>query len=208
MKTLVVALSGGEMLLRRDWFTIASRARALAFDLHLFTHAGRIDDPTADQMRALDPTVHVSFHSLDESAFDAFTRRPGTFRKVVAGIDRLLARDVRVLLKVPLMTWNLTEAGAIRAWAEARGASCRLSPFITAKKNGDTSPLALRVPHEVLVCELGGPVLGCHDGAGGRPGGSALRRRDPLRLRRRERSAYCLQHPPRLRRESARHELP
>lgn len=164
MKTLVVALSGGEMLLRRDWFEIASRARKLAFDLHLFTHAGRIDDQAADQMCALDATVHVSFHSLEESAFDAFTRRPGSYRKVVAGIDRLLARGVRVLIKVPLMTWNLTEAGAIRAWAEARGAACRLSPFITAKKNGDTSPLALRVAHAELVRELGGPVLGCHDG--------------------------------------------
>ena len=163
MGTLVLALSGGELFLRRDWREIATRARELGFDLHLFTNGSRITAGDATAIAALDATVHVSFYSRDEAAFDRFTARPGSFREVVAGLGHLRAAGVRTILKVPLMGWNLGESQAIAEWAAGLGAECRLSPFITAKKDGDTAPLALRVLQEDLVRELGGPVLGCHD---------------------------------------------
>src|SRR5690606_16059786 len=43
MGTLVLALSGGELFLRRDWFEVARRARQLDFDLHLFSNGYLID---------------------------------------------------------------------------------------------------------------------------------------------------------------------
>jgi len=165
MGTLVLALSGGELFLRRDWREIAWRARARGFDLHLFTNGSRITAEDAAAIAALDATVHVSFYSRNEEHFDRFTERPGSFCVVVRGIERLRAAGVKTVLKVPLMTWNLGESRAIAEWARELGAECRLSPFITAKKNGDTAPLALRVLPEDLVRELGGPVLGCHDRA-------------------------------------------
>lgn len=163
MGTLVLALSGGELFLRRDWREIATRARELGFDLHLFTNGSRITPADAAAIAALDATTHVSFYSREEARFDRFTAHPGSYREVVRGIGLLRAAEVKTILKVPLMNWNLGEAQAIADWAKEIGAECRLSPFITAKKDGDTRPLALRVLHEDLVRELGGPVLGCHD---------------------------------------------
>ena len=154
---------GRGLFLRRDWREIAGRARELGFDLHLFTNGSRLTADDAAAIAALDATVHVSFYSRNEAEFDRFTARPGSFREVVAGIERLRAAGVRTILKVPLMTWNLGESKAIAEWAAGLGVECRLSPFITAKKDGDTAPLALRVLQEDLVRELGGPVLGCHD---------------------------------------------
>jgi radical SAM protein with 4Fe4S-binding SPASM domain len=163
MGTLVVALSGGEPLLRPDWLEIARRARALDFDLHLFTNGTRVDTAAAAALAGLDATVHVSFYTLDAAVFDAFVRRQGTFSRVVAGIGHLRSAGVRTLLKVPLMTFNYREARAITAWGEARGCEVRISPTITARKDGDPAPLALRVPQAELARELGGSVLGCFD---------------------------------------------
>ncbi len=164
--TFVLALSGGELFLRRDWFPIARRARELDFDLHLFTNGSLVGPDAADAVRSLDATVQLSFYTLDESAFDAFVRRPGAFGKVVQGIELLRERGVRVILKTPLMTFNYREAAAIVAWGAARGCEVRTSPFVTARKDGDLAPLAFRVPQAELAQELGGPVLGCFDRTG------------------------------------------
>ncbi|MGE0639296.1 MAG: radical SAM/SPASM domain-containing protein [Thermoanaerobaculia bacterium] len=163
MGTMVLALSGGELFLRRDWEEIARRARELDFDLHLFTNGALVDADRARRIRALDATVQVSFYTLDALRFDEFVRRPGAFAKVVAGIDALRAAGVRTILKVPLMRFNYRESQAIAAWGAARGCEVRASPTITARKDGDLAPLAFRVPQAELARELGGPVLGCFD---------------------------------------------
>jgi radical SAM protein with 4Fe4S-binding SPASM domain len=165
MGTLVLALSGGELLLRRDWLTIARRARALDFDLHLFTNGARVGEAEAVAIAALGAAVHVSLYTLDAVVFDRFVGHGGAFAAVTAGIGRLRARGVRTILKVPLMTFNYREAEAISAWGSARGCEVRTSPFVTARKDGDRSPLAFRVPQEELARELGGPVLGCFESA-------------------------------------------
>jgi len=164
MGTLVLALSGGELLLRRDWETIARRARELDFDLHLFTNGALVDAARARAIRALDATAQVSFYTLDEARFDEFVRRPGAFANVVGGIERLRAEGVRTILKIPLMTFNYRELARLQAWGAERGCEVRSSPTITAKKAGDLAPLAFRVPQPALATELGGPVLGCFDG--------------------------------------------
>ncbi|KAB2959297.1 MAG: radical SAM protein [Thermoanaerobaculia bacterium] len=163
MGTLVLALSGGELFLRRDWWTIARRARELDFDLHLFSNGSLIGDPEAARLAELDATAQISLYTLDAARFDAFVRRAGAFERVVAGIGHLRARGVRTVLKVPLMTFNYREAEAIARWGGERGCEVRTSPFVTARKDGERSPLAFRVAQEELARELGGPVLGCYD---------------------------------------------
>lgn len=162
MGTLVLALSGGELFLRKDWEEIGRRARELGFDLHLFSNAFLVDDETADRVRELEATMQISLYTLDEERFDEIVRREGALRRVEAGIERLRDRDVRVVLKVPLMTLNRGALPEVRAYAKRIGAECRSSPWITAKKDGDTSPLDLRLEPSEAFGELGGPVaIGC-----------------------------------------------
>jgi radical SAM protein with 4Fe4S-binding SPASM domain len=164
MGTLVLAFSGGELFLRRDWRALARRARTLGFDLHLLTNGLLVGDADADEIRRLAATVHVSLYSLDEERFEEITRRRGSFRRVRAGIERLRARGVPVVLKMPLMTINAGDVQAVRDYAAAIGATCRVAPTITARKDGDVAPLALRLPLERAYAEIGGPIGGCHPG--------------------------------------------
>jgi len=162
MGTLVLALSGGEIFLRRDWLPIARRARELGFDLHLFTNGWSIGEAEADAIRSLRATVQVSLYSTDAETFETITRRPGSLARVRAGVERLRARDVRVILKMPLLTLNCGDVAAVRAYAADVGAECRVAPTITAKKDGDPAPLLLRLPPAALPELLGEPLLGCH----------------------------------------------
>ncbi len=160
--TLFLTLTGGELFLRRDWLTVARRARELGFALRLFSNGTLIDDDVADQIAALPAAVEISLYSMDEATFEEITRRRGSLAKTLRGIELLRERNVEVLLKTPMMTHNYRHLDAIAAYAERVGAGFSASPTIMARKDGDLTPLRVRVPLEELMPHFGGPHLGCH----------------------------------------------
>ena len=171
--TLFLTLTGGELFLRRDWLTIARRARELGFALRLFSNGALIDGEIADAIAELPATAEISLYSMDEATFERVTRRRGSFRRTLGGIERLRAVGVEVLLKTPMTVDNYRDLDAVAAYAEKVGAGFHASPTIMAKKDGDLTPLGVRVPQEQLVPHFGGPHLGCHvaaDAAEGREG--------------------------------------
>lgn len=161
MGTLFLTLTGGELFLRRDWFVIARRARELGFSLRLFTNASLIDDTVADQIRTLNAVVEVSLYSMRPEVFERITQRPGSFARTLQGIERLRARGVDVVLKIPLMRYNYRDLREVIAYAQRIGASYQAFHKIVHRKNGDPHPIALRVPHVQMVPLFGGPYTGC-----------------------------------------------
>jgi MoaA/NifB/PqqE/SkfB family radical SAM enzyme len=120
--TLTIALTGGEPLTHPDFFAIAEAARARAFALRIFTNASLIHGATA--------AVH-----------DAATGKAGSFVAAFAGIDRLLARDVDVLMKTPVTSINEHEIDDVIALAEARNLALQIDPHITPRDDGSLAPL-------------------------------------------------------------------
>lgn len=165
--TLVVGLSGGEILTRDDCVELAAAARALGFELHLLTNATLVTDAVAAALAPLYPRVHVSYYSRDAATFDAIAGTPGTFARVTAGVERLRAHGVDVILKMPLLRPNLRHAAAVRAWAGSLGAECRTAPAIVARRDGNPAPLRLRVAPAEWLPMVGGPETGCDGGDGG-----------------------------------------
>lgn len=162
--TLVLGLSGGEVLLRPDLLEIAGAARGHGFQLEILTNATLVDEEFAARLAPLHPRVHVSFYSHEEATFDAIAGTPGTFRRVERGIRLLLRHGVDVLLKMPLLTPNLGHVAGVRAWAAAAGAECRTAPAIFPKRDGGLAPLALRAPAADALHAVGGPETGCDEG--------------------------------------------
>ncbi|MCP3964193.1 MAG: radical SAM protein [bacterium] len=159
--TMFLTLTGGEMFLRRDWLTIARRARELGFALRLFSNGSLIEEHAADAVAGLACAVEISLYSMDEEVFEDITQRPGSFAKTLRGIELLRERGVEVLIKTPMTIYNHRDLDAIAAYAERVGAGFHASPTILAKKDGDPSTLALRVPQDELAAHYGGPHLGC-----------------------------------------------
>ncbi len=160
--TLFLTLTGGELFMRRDWLTVARRARELGFVLRLFTNGALIDAEAADAIRALPAAVEISLYSMDAATFERITRRRGSFARTLAGIGRLRERGIEVLLKTPMMLDNYRDLDAVAAYASRVGAGFQAAPTIMARKDGDLSTLAVRVPQEELIPHFGGPHLGCH----------------------------------------------
>lgn len=84
--TMFLTLTGGELFLRRDWASIARRARELGFSLRLFSNGALIDDAVADQIAPLHAMVEISLYAMDAAVFDELTARPGAFVRTIAGI--------------------------------------------------------------------------------------------------------------------------
>ncbi|MER2597997.1 MAG: radical SAM protein [Caldilineales bacterium] len=108
--TLRLTLSGGEILTRRDFFTIAGHARTLDFALDLKTNATLITPESADRIAALQPVqVDISLLGASDSTFDAVAGSKNTFTRVLRGVQLLQARGVAVKLNTLLLNLNVHE---------------------------------------------------------------------------------------------------
>ena len=150
--TLFLTLSGGEILVRRDWFELATYARELGFAVRLFTNGVLIDEENADRIASLPPiAVEISLLGGLAATHDAIARRRGVFDKTIAGVKRLRARGVHVLLKCVLMKRNVDERKMILAIAQELGTHVQFDVEVTPKNNGSLDPQELAAEEEKLV---------------------------------------------------------
>jgi len=149
---LFLTISGGEILVRRDWFEIASHARKLGFALRLFTNGTMVDDDAADKMASLKPlAVEISLLGGIAATHDAIARRKGAFDRTIAGVKRLRERRVKVLLKCVVMERNARELPMLEAIASELGCDFQIDTILTPKNNGSFSPQDLATNEDLLL---------------------------------------------------------
>ena len=139
---LNLTFSGGEPLLRRDFFVLAARARELGFVLRIFTNGLLITPTLADRLADLHAyAVEISIYGADAATHDAITRRPGSFARSTAALALLAERKVRTVLKTPLMHENVRQFRQIKQLAADLGARFRYDLTLIPKLSGDRAPL-------------------------------------------------------------------
>lgn len=143
--TLSIALTGGEVLTHPDFLEIARAARDRRFSLRILTNGALVTEEMADSLAGLDPTgVEMSLHGATARTHDQTTGRPGSFRALLQGLERLQRRGVRLLLKTPLTRLNEHELEDMVGLVERLGVSHRLDLALTPRDDGDPGPLAYR----------------------------------------------------------------
>ena len=158
--TLFLTLSGGEALLRRDFFDIVALARSLAFSVRIKTNAVLLRRKDADRLRALGVhEVQISLYSHRADVHDAVTKVPGSFIRTVDGIKALRAAGVPVVVANVLMRRNFADYKELQALAASLDARCTIDPTVTPHMDGDRSLLALGVPAEDLKAAFRDPGL-------------------------------------------------
>ena len=162
--TFSIALTGGEPLAHPEFFRIAEAARERSFALRIFTNASLIDDAAAQRIAALPPLiVEVSIHGATAGVHDAATLKQGSFVAAFAGIDRLLAQGVPVLMKTPVTNLNEHQIDDIVALAKSRELPLQIDPVITPRDDGSVVPLTYSASspavRRVLALGLGGGTI-------------------------------------------------
>jgi radical SAM protein with 4Fe4S-binding SPASM domain len=151
--TLELTLTGGEPLLRPDFFAVAAYARRLHMALGLVTNGTLIDAATAQRLREL------RFHSVAVSlygpgAHDGITRRPGSWSASLRAVQELVARGLRVQVKTAVMSVNAAEIPALADWCAGLGVGFQPNPYLSRGLDGSPHPLAYRLSDEQLGCFL------------------------------------------------------
>ena len=149
---LWIAMTGGEPLLRDDFEELYRHARSLGFLTTIMTNGTLIDERVADLLHEVPPlVVEVSVYGDDADTYELVTGDGGAFEAVIGGIDRLLARDVRIALKTTVTKANTAAVPGIERIAADRGLRFRMDGLINSRLDGDRTPLSLRVEPEVIA---------------------------------------------------------
>jgi AdoMet-dependent heme synthase len=157
---LFLTLSGGEVLMRRDFFAILEEARRLQFNVKVKTNGVMIHETEAARMRDLGvEQVQISVYSHRPEVHDAITKLPGSLQRTIRAIRFLKAQGLRVTIANVLMAGNLSDSLAVMKMARELGVFYTLDPTITPKMDGDTSILTLRISGPELKQIFNNPEL-------------------------------------------------
>jgi AdoMet-dependent heme synthase len=97
--TFFLTFSGGEVLMRRDFFELLAYARQLMFNVRIKTNAVMIGESEARRMLELGvDQVQVSIYSHRPQVHDGITKLPGSLRRSVEAIRFLTQQGLRVVI--------------------------------------------------------------------------------------------------------------
>src|ERR1019366_4938549 len=126
-----LTISGGEILMRRDFFEILEHARARTFCVKLKTNGVLIREKEAERIRALNvDSIQISIYSHRHEVHDAITKMPGSLRQSIDAVRLLRAHGLRVILANVLMAHNAEDYRGVRELAAELGAQFILDPTI------------------------------------------------------------------------------
>ena len=146
-----LTISGGEILIRRDFFEILEYARARTFCIKLKTNGILIRRKEADRIKGLGvESTQISIYSHRPEVHDAITKMPGSLAQSIEAMRRLRARGIHVIMANVLMAQNVHDYHGVKALAAELGAQFLIDPTITPMMDGDRSILGLNIDEAAL----------------------------------------------------------
>ena len=113
-------LTGGEPLLREDFFDIYLCLKKKGMRVTLFTNATSIDSKIVSLFRKYPPQdIEVSIYGLSQETFEAVTRNPGSFNAFRRGINLLKKNCIPFTLKTAVLPQNFQEIKEMRGFAQS-----------------------------------------------------------------------------------------
>jgi MoaA/NifB/PqqE/SkfB family radical SAM enzyme len=149
-----LTLSGGEVMLRRDFWEIVEGARARGFSVNVYTNGLKLGDEAVERLAALWPTtVSISVYSDDAPTHDAITRVPGSLTRSTAALRALHEHGVKTFLKSTAMDHTVGGYQRVRQLALDVGAGPEIDMMMSASVDGASAPLGLaaKQPEELVV---------------------------------------------------------
>ena len=180
MQVMNLTFTGGEPLAHPSFLTLGRQARELGFVVRIKSNGHALRGKLAEDIkREVDPfLVEVSLHGATAETHDRQTRVPGSFERLVSNLPELLSLGYRIKLNGTLTRFNEHEIEPMFELADRFGLILSLSPTVTPRDDGDTSPLAIAPSPEAVKALYAyldrripdGPAGGTCTGESGPPG--------------------------------------
>jgi radical SAM protein with 4Fe4S-binding SPASM domain len=118
--TLFLLLTGGEILLRQDFFDLYTPLTKMGFVLSLFTNGTLISEDIAAKIAEAPPhRMEITLYGASAATYESITGVPGSFERCCRGIESLLKRGVKFGLKTTLTRQNIGEFEGMKRMAAA-----------------------------------------------------------------------------------------
>jgi radical SAM protein with 4Fe4S-binding SPASM domain len=139
-----VDFTGGEPLMRPDWWRIAARVAESGITTRIVTNGLPLVPSTVARIREVGiSTVGVSLDGL-EATHDDIRALPGLWRRVLAGIERAVEGGVQVGVITAVNARNLRELPALLELLPSIGVKhWQLQPNLPRGRSGEAPDLAL-----------------------------------------------------------------
>jgi radical SAM protein with 4Fe4S-binding SPASM domain len=149
-------LTGGEPLLREDFFDIYHYLRKKGIFIQIFTNATLIGKRHIALFKKYPPQqIEITVYGITKDTYERVTRTPGSFAAFMRGLDLLQRNNIKVRLKAMIMRSNIHEAKAIQQFCEKRTKDYyRFDPFLQLRLDFDESRNAEIQSERLLPTEI------------------------------------------------------
>ncbi|HLE84227.1 MAG TPA: radical SAM protein [Thermoanaerobaculia bacterium] len=139
-----VHFTGGEPLMRRDWWRIAARVAEKGIATRIVTNGSPLVPAVIERIRDVGiKTVGISLDGL-EATHDHVRQMPGLFRRVLAAIERVQAAGVSVGVITAVNARNLGELPALLSLLQQIGVHhWQLQPNLPQGRSEESTDLHL-----------------------------------------------------------------
>ncbi len=132
-------ITGGEPFLREDFTEIYMSLKRLGLLVSVFTNATLINEEHVMLFKKYPPRdIEITVYGITKEIYEAVTRRSGSFKKFMKGLNTLLENGIRVRFKAIAIQANLHEQKAIADFCRDRTKDFyRFDPQLHLRFDGD-----------------------------------------------------------------------
>ncbi len=157
-------ITGGELLLRKDFFDIYLYLKKKGLLVSVFTNATLITDKHIKLFKEYPPRdIEVTVYGVTKKTYEKVTRKQGSFENFMRGLSLLLENGIKVRFKAMALRSNVRELAQIAKFCRARTKDYfRFDPFLhlrfdrDPKRNKEINSERLS-PEEIVTIEEADP---------------------------------------------------
>lgn len=143
---LWLAFTGGDPMMRPDFIELYEYAREKGFICTIFTSLVALSDKILEKLIEKPHfAMEMTLNGVTEETYEKISRIKGSYKRVMANIDRIMNAGLPLKIKTLLSKNNIHEKDGLKAFIESRGLTFAPSLKIHSRLNGDPTPCQYRL---------------------------------------------------------------
>jgi len=157
---LWILLTGGEILLRKDFLDIYTRAKQKGLLITLFTNGTLVTPDIADYLAQLPPfSIEITLYGNTRKTYESISGIPGSYDRCLNGIRLLMERNLPLKLKTMAIAQNKHEIFDMKRFVEEElELDFKFDAMVNPRRDCSQSPLEVRLsPQAIVALDLEDP---------------------------------------------------